>query len=48
MLAMVGDSNARPKKVQTFYGNGADVIVVSNYINADGDDGHCVIKNFYL
>lgn len=31
------DSNARPKKVQSFYGNGSDVIVVSNHINAGGE-----------
>ena len=30
------DSNSRPKKVQSFYGNGDDVIVVSNHINAGG------------
>lgn len=28
----------RPKKIQSFYGNGADVIVVSNHINAGGGD----------
>ena len=36
------DSNARPKRVQSFYGNGNDVIVVSNHINAGGGDSHCV------
>ena len=30
------DSNSRPKKVQSFYGNGDDVIVLSNHINAGG------------
>ena len=30
------DSNQRPKKVQSFYGNGSDVIVISNHINAGG------------
>ena len=34
----------RPKKVQSFYGNGNDVIVVSNHINAGGGDSHCVTK----
>lgn len=34
----------RPKKVQSFYGNGSDVIVVSNHINAGGGDGHCVTR----
>lgn len=30
------DSNSRPKKAQSFYGTGSDVIVVSNHINAGG------------
>lgn len=33
----------RPKKVQSFYGNGSDVIVVSNHINAGGGDGAEII-----
>jgi len=33
----------RPKKVQSFYGNGNDVIVVSNHINAGGGDGAEII-----
>ena len=37
------DSNSRPKKVQSFYGNGSDVIVVSNHINAGGGDGAEII-----
>lgn len=37
------DSTARPKKVQSFYGDGKDVIVVSNHINAGGGDGAEVI-----
>lgn len=37
------DSNARPKKAQSFYGNGNDVILVSNHINAGGGDGAEVI-----
>lgn len=32
------DSNNRPKKAQSFYGTGNDVIVVSNHINAGGQD----------
>ena len=32
------DSNNRPKKAQSFYGKGNDVIVVSNHINAGGRD----------
>lgn len=37
------DSNSRPKKVQSFYGNGDDVIVISNHINAGGGDGAEII-----
>lgn len=37
------DSNSRPKKAQSFYGTGSDVIVVSNHINAGGGDGAEVI-----
>ncbi len=33
----------RPKKVQSFYGNGNDVIVLSNHINAGGGDGAEII-----
>ena len=33
----------RPKKVQGFYGDGSDVIVVSNHINAGGGDGAEII-----
>ncbi len=37
------DATARPKKVQKLYGNGGDVVVVSNHINAGGGDGAEVI-----
>lgn len=37
------DSNARPKKIQSFYGKGGDVLVVSNHINAGAGDGAEVI-----
>ncbi len=30
--------NDRPKKVQSFYGNSSDVVVVFNHINAGGQD----------
>ena len=30
------DSDSRPSKIQSFYGNGEDVLVVSNHINAGG------------
>ncbi|MGM9834616.1 MAG: N-acetylmuramoyl-L-alanine amidase [Bacilli bacterium] len=36
------DPNERVEKALDFYGNGNDVIVVSNHINAGGGDGHCV------
>ena len=38
------DSSSRPKKAQSFYGTGSDVIVVSNHINAGGGDAHSVTK----
>ncbi|MBE6154754.1 MAG: N-acetylmuramoyl-L-alanine amidase [Firmicutes bacterium] len=36
------NSTNRPKKAQSLYGSGNDVIVVSNHINAGGGDSHCV------
>ncbi len=36
----------RPKKTQSLFGKGNDVIVVSNHINAGGGDSHCV-KSMY-
>ncbi len=38
------DSTNRPKKAQSFYGKGNDVIMVSNHINAGGGDSHCVVN----
>ena len=37
------DSTNRPKKAQSFYGKGSDVIMVSNHINAGGEgfSYHC-------
>ena len=35
--------NVRPERAQSFYGNGKDVIVLSNHINAGGGDGAEVI-----
>ena len=32
------DSNVRPKRAQSFYGKGNDVILISNHINAGGRD----------
>lgn len=37
------DANSRPKKAQSFYGTGNDVILVSNHINAGGGDGAEII-----
>lgn len=34
--------NVRPERAQSFYGNGKDVIVLSNHINAGGGNNHCV------
>jgi len=39
--------SVRPKKVQDFYGKGADVLVVSNHINAGGRDGSCGKLTFF-
>lgn len=36
------DANVRPKRAQSFYGKGNDVILVSNHINAGGGNNHCV------
>lgn len=37
------DSNERPKKIQSFYGTGSDVLVISNHINAGAGDGAEII-----
>ena len=34
----------RPQRAQSLYGNGSDVILLSNHINAGGGDSHCVTK----
>lgn len=36
------DQSTRPKKAQSFFGKGNDVIVLSNHLNAGGDNNHCV------
>lgn len=36
--------SVRPGRAQSFYGNGKDVIVLSNHINAGGQDENYVIK----
>lgn len=46
-LTRTGDTTLspsdRPKKAQSFYGTGSDVILISNHINAGGGDGAEVI-----
>ena len=37
------DQTTRPKRAQSFYGTGSDVIVLSNHLNAGGGDGAEVI-----
>ena len=37
------DPKTRPKRIQSFYGNSDDVIVVSNHLNAGGGDGAEII-----
>lgn len=37
------DQTTRPKRAQSFYGNGSDVILVSNHLNAGGGDGAEII-----
>lgn len=39
--------DVRPERVQSFYGPGSDVIVVSNHINAGGGDAYFVIMYNY-
>ena len=36
------DSTERVNRILNAFGNGEDVIVVSNHINAGGGDSHCV------
>lgn len=40
------DQSTRPKKAQSFFGKGNDVIVLSNHLNAGGGNNHCV-TNIY-
>lgn len=40
-------ASERPQRVLDQYGNGKDVIVISNHINAGGGDGHCVTNIKY-
>lgn len=37
------DQSTRPKRAQSFYGQGSDVIIVSNHLNAGGGDGAEII-----
>ena len=38
------DQSTRPKKAQSFFGKGNDVIVLSNHLNAGGANGKNVVK----
>jgi len=38
------DASTRPKRAQSFYGKGNDVILVSNHINAGGAEFSCHYK----
>ena len=37
----------RTNKVKNFYGDGKDVVVISNHLNAGGGDGYCVTNIKY-
>ena len=37
------DASIRPSRIQSFYGSGDDVLVISNHINAGGANG-CYCK----
>lgn len=45
-LTRDSDTSLSPKertaRVQDFYGDGKDVLVISNHLNAGGGDSHCV------
>ena len=32
----------RVRKIMSFFGNDANVVLISNHLNAGGGDGHCV------
>lgn len=38
-------STDRPKKAQSLFGSGSDVILVSNHINAGGQDAYYVVNS---
>lgn len=38
------DQTSRPKRAQSFFGKGNDVIVLSNHLNAGGANGKNVVK----
>ena len=39
--------DVRPARVLSQFGNGKDVVVISNHINAGGGEGHCVTNIKY-
>ena len=40
-------SDRRPSEALAKFGNGENVIIISNHINAGGGDGHCVTNIKY-
>ena len=41
------DRSERINRILDAYGNGSDIILISNHINAGGGDGHCVTNIKY-
>ncbi len=41
------NQDIRPKRAQSFYGSGSDVIILSNHINAGGGEGKSVTQYLY-
>lgn len=39
------DQTTRPQRAQSFYGKGNDVIVLSNHLNAGGQDAYYVVNS---
>lgn len=37
----------RVRKIMSFFGNDANVVLISNHLNAGGGDGHCVTNIKY-
>ena len=41
------NSDNRPRVALSKFGNGRDVLIISNHINAGGGDSHCVTNIKY-